>query len=183
MKVDVATLAAHPFLNGMSAEHLALLASKSTVAQYGPGKRILHEGGSTSGFYLIVSGRVDLETPLLNGDSVAIEPLGPGEAFGWSWFFGPCHCQLDARVVEATKLILLQATSLHLRDLCEQDHDLGYELMKRFSEVVAQRLHATHTKLVEYINNMTPRDCRCSEMFDVSDDSLQKVMKIRRFLF
>jgi hypothetical protein len=36
-----------------------------------------------------------------------------------------------------------------LRKKCEEDHDLGYELMKRFSAVMIQRLQATRLQLLD----------------------------------
>jgi hypothetical protein len=37
-----------------------------------------------------------------------------------------------------------------LRTLCEQDHDLGYEMMKRFALVIVQRLAATRTRFLTF---------------------------------
>ena len=36
-----------------------------------------------------------------------------------------------------------------LREYCEQDHDLGYELMKRMAEVVIRRLQSTRQQLLD----------------------------------
>jgi hypothetical protein len=36
-----------------------------------------------------------------------------------------------------------------LRRKCEHDHDLGYELLKRFAEVITQRLQATRLQLLD----------------------------------
>ena len=36
-----------------------------------------------------------------------------------------------------------------LRDKCEADHDLGYELMKRFAPVMLERLQATRLQLLD----------------------------------
>ena len=36
-----------------------------------------------------------------------------------------------------------------LQQQCEEDHDLGYELMKRIAEVLIQNLHATQQRLME----------------------------------
>jgi hypothetical protein len=36
-----------------------------------------------------------------------------------------------------------------LRDKCEADHDLGYELMKRFAQIITERLQATRLRLLD----------------------------------
>jgi len=48
-----------------------------------------------------------------------------------------------------------------LREACEQDHDLGYELMKRMTQVVIQRLQATRKQLLA--SRASAVDC-CSAM-------------------
>jgi hypothetical protein len=48
--------------------------------------------------------------------------------------------------MEATDAIFFYATPL--REECESDHELGYELMKRMAEVMVRRLQATRWKLL-----------------------------------
>jgi CRP-like cAMP-binding protein len=150
MKINADILAAQPFLNGMTARQLELLAADSMLADFDVGKRILNEGGPANRFYLIMEGQVELELPVLDGEAVHIETLGAGDVFGWSWLFAPYHCHFDARVTAPTKTIFFYGTHLHVRDLCEENHDLGYELMKRVSEIVVKRLQATRRELMEY---------------------------------
>jgi CRP-like cAMP-binding protein len=109
----------------------------------------MKEGGSSNRFHIILEGRVELELPVLGGEVVHIETLGAGDVFGWSWLFAPYHCHFDARVVAPTRTIFFYGTHLHMRDLCEENHDLGYELMKRFSAIVVKRLEATRRELME----------------------------------
>jgi hypothetical protein len=40
-----------------------------------------------------------------------------------------------------------------LRGKCEQDHDLGYELMKRFAANMVDRLQATRLQLLDVYGN------------------------------
>jgi hypothetical protein len=59
---------------------------------------------------------------------------------GWSWLFAPYYWRMDARAIEATNAIFFYGT--RLRQEAEQDHDLGYELMRRVAAVAIQRLQA-----------------------------------------
>jgi hypothetical protein len=53
----------------------------------------------------------------------------------------------DARCVALTRAIGIDAACL--RGKCEADHDLGYELMKRFLPILVQRLHATRLQILD----------------------------------
>jgi CRP-like cAMP-binding protein len=66
---------------------------------------------------------------------------------GWSWLFPPYLWRFDARAATPTKAIFFYGT--RLRELCEENHDLGYELMKRVSDIVIKRLQAARRELVE----------------------------------
>ena len=66
---------------------------------------------------------------------------------GWSWLFPPYYWHFDARALEPTTAIFFYGT--RLREQCEQDHDFGYEIMKRMTQVVIQRLQATRKQLLK----------------------------------
>ena len=148
MKINTTTLAAQPFLKGMSTRQLEILVENSMLAEFKADERIIYEGGEANRFYLILQGRVELEAPAMGGESRHIQTLGAGDVLGWSWLFPPYLWHFDARVVTPTTAIFFYGT--RLRELCEENHDLGYELMKRVSEIVIRRLQATRRELVEH---------------------------------
>jgi hypothetical protein len=53
----------------------------------------------------------------------------------------------DGRAAEVTRAIVLDGKCL--RDKCESDHELGYELLKRVTAVLGQGLDATRVRLVD----------------------------------
>jgi CRP/FNR family cyclic AMP-dependent transcriptional regulator len=59
----------------------------------------------------------------------------------------PYRWTYDARALELVRAIAMDATCL--RDKCEADHDLGYELMKRFMPVMVERLHSTRLQMLD----------------------------------
>ena len=73
--------------------------------------------------------------------------LGEGDILGWSWLMPPYHWQFHARAVEVTRAIALDGKCL--RTKCEQNHDLGYELLKRFCHIIERRLEATRLQLLD----------------------------------
>jgi hypothetical protein len=59
----------------------------------------------------------------------------------------PYNWRFDARAAEMTRAIVFDGKCL--RDKCEQDHELGYELLKRVTAGLGERLDATRYQLLE----------------------------------
>jgi CRP/FNR family cyclic AMP-dependent transcriptional regulator len=136
----------HSFLARMKPEYLELLASGATEVTFKPDQIVFREGEPASQFYLIETGQIALEAHQLGDGTVLVETLGPGEVLGWSWLFAPFVWHFQARAIEPTKAIALNAA--HLLIAAEQDHPFGYELMKRVAQIVIHRLQATRRQLL-----------------------------------
>ena len=76
-----------------------------------------------------------------------IETLQPGDVVGWSWLFPPYRWQLDGRTTEPSELIAFDGACL--RGKSDEDHELGYQLMRRFAANVVDRLQATRLQLLD----------------------------------
>src|SRR2546430_11726122 len=133
-------VALHPFLAGMNPTHLALLTDCAMVSQFKPGQVILRDGEIANRFYLMESGKVILESGRGFGDPVVIETIGAGDLLGWSWMFPPYTWNFTARAIEPTTAIFFYGTIL--REYCERDPSLGYELFKRMAPVMLRRLQS-----------------------------------------
>lgn len=146
MRISTNILEKQPFLRGMPLRQLELLARDSMPAEFKADELILHQGSPANRFYLILDGHVDIEAPTDEGGTICVETLQPGDALGWSWMFPPYYWHFDARAKTPTRAIFFYGT--HLRELCEENHDLGYELMKRVSDILVKRLQATRRQLL-----------------------------------
>jgi len=140
-------IAAHPLLRGIKPQHVKVLAACAMPARFKEGELIFREGDPANRFSLLEEGKVSLEFNAKDEASVTIQTIGVGEVLGWSWLFPPYYWHFDARALEPVKAIFFYGT--WLREYCEQDHDLGYELMKRMAEVVIRRLQATRQQLLD----------------------------------
>jgi CRP/FNR family cyclic AMP-dependent transcriptional regulator len=136
----------HPFLAGMSRARLALLTDCAIAAHFKPGQVILREGELANRFYLVEGGKVVLESGEGFGEPVVVERIGAGDLLGWSWMFPPYVWHFTARAVEPTEAIFFYGTIL--REYCERDYSLGYELFKRITPVMLRRLRAARTKML-----------------------------------
>jgi hypothetical protein len=73
--------------------------------------------------------------------------ISDGEIFGLSWIVAPYRWTYDAMAIEPTRAIAMNSACL--RGKCENDHHLGYEVMKRFMPVLIDRLHSTRLQLLD----------------------------------
>ncbi|MCK6561267.1 cyclic nucleotide-binding domain-containing protein [candidate division KSB1 bacterium] len=140
-------LAEHPFLKGMTPEQLQLLVGCASNVRFDPGKYIFREGEEANQFYIVRQGKVALEIVTPQRGSIIIDTLADDEVLGWSWLLPPYHWHFNARALELTRAIALDGKCL--RTKCESDHDLGYELLKRFANLIEQRLQATRLQLLD----------------------------------
>jgi len=134
------------FFHGMKPEHLAVLMEGAQTTEFKAGDVLFREGEPAGQFYLIESGKIALEAHQPAAGTVLVQTLGAGEVLGWSWLFPPFVWHFEARAIEATKVIVLSGA--HLLSTAESDHDFGYELMKRVTQVVIRRLQATRKQLL-----------------------------------
>jgi CRP-like cAMP-binding protein len=143
----VQALAVHPFLHGMTEHHLEQIASCAQIITVTVGQYLGRERETASAFYLLQTGRVAIEIHSPKKGTVRVLTIGPGEVVGWSWLVPPNRWQFDARVVEPIQALALDARGLRVR--CEEDHELGYQLLKRLVDVVGGRLAATRLQLLD----------------------------------
>jgi CRP/FNR family cyclic AMP-dependent transcriptional regulator len=129
-----ARLGRHPFLAGMNRSQLAMLADFALAVQFTKGQVIFKEGDRADRFYLIETGKVDVESSAGLGDPM----------LGWAWMFPPHVWTFTARAVEPTTAIFFDGAIL--QEYCERDHSFGYEFLKCINLVMYQRMQATRNK-------------------------------------
>jgi CRP/FNR family cyclic AMP-dependent transcriptional regulator len=140
-------IAAHASFRMMRPKHIAAIAEGATLARFEANQLIFRETDVAHNWYLIQQGRVALEAHVPDAGEIIIQTLGPGDVLGWSWLFPPYLLHFQARALDATQAICLDVA--HLQVACEKDHDFGFELMKRVSQVLIERMQATRQKLLE----------------------------------
>lgn len=140
-------IAQQPFFKGLNTHQLQLLAELAMEMRFAAGQKILQEGSPANRFFLILEGKVMLESEFAEHGAIPISTVGDGDALGWSWLFPPYVLHSSARAIEPTRTIFFYGT--WLREYCEVDPDLGYQLMQRVAAVLIRRLHTTRQRLIE----------------------------------
>ena len=139
-------LSAHPFFNDLPTPHLETVVGCVSNVRFKAGDVIFREGEEADHFYLIREGKVALRIQSERRGPLTILTLEEGDVLGWSWLSPPYHWKFTARALEPTRAISMDGKCL--REKAERDHDLGYEILKRFVQVIEERVRATSTKLL-----------------------------------
>lgn len=137
----------HPFFSDLASPYADLITGCASNVRFDAGAYIFREGGEANEFYLIRSGKVALEIFPPHRKPIVLATTAEGEILGWSWLLPPYQWKFNARAMEATRAIALDGKCL--RTKCEANHDLGYELLKRFAQVIEQRLESTRLQLLD----------------------------------
>ncbi|HEV3410247.1 MAG TPA: cyclic nucleotide-binding domain-containing protein [Chthoniobacterales bacterium] len=141
-------IAAAPFLSGLSRRQVEVIAECACHTQFDAGDVIFRQGETANRFYLLENGSVQLEAALKSGERrVLAGRIESGGVLGWSWLFEPYQWQFTARALTATTAIFFYGTVL--REHCEADPSLGFELFKRMSAEMVRRLQAARNRLLE----------------------------------
>lgn len=136
-----------PVFASLEALHADQLAGCAQTAGWEAGEMLFREGDPADAFYVVRRGRVALELFIPNRGALTVETIEPGEVVGWSWLFPPYRWHFDGRAVEPTRAIAVDGACLRAK--CAADPALGYELMRRFSQVMLERLQATRLRLAD----------------------------------
>ncbi len=146
-EVAAPALAGHQFLRGMPGEHLAFLATLTSLVTVPAGHRFFEVGGVAKHFWLVRAGQIAIDLRAPGGGRTVIQTLGRGEMVGVSWFFPPFQWQYGAVAVQPAELFEFDAPAV--RERCNTDPGFGYEFTRRMIVVVARRLHATRGQLLD----------------------------------
>ena len=137
----------HAFFAGLDEEFVKLICGCAKNVRFDAGQYLFHEGEPADVFYLIRHGRVALEVAAPERGVVTFQTVGEGEIVGVSWLIPPYRWTYDAKALDLVRAIGMDATCL--RQKSEDDHDLGYEMMKRFVPVLVERLQTTRLQILD----------------------------------
>ena len=144
-------ISGHRFMEDLKERHVHMLLEGAIEQQFKPADIVFRQGEPANCFYLIESGEIVVELKWADR-SVTIDTLGSGDVLGWSWLFPPFAWHFQARVTKAAHTVRCDGT--HLLVASEEDHEFGYELMKRISRIVIQRLQSTRQRLAQLTHDV-----------------------------
>jgi len=138
---------AQPFFAGFSEAMTDLIVGCAENVKYAKGAHLMHEGQPANDFFLIRAGSVLISVHGAQYGKIHVQTLYAGEIVGWSWLVPPYRARFDAVALEDTRTLRFDGQCL--RNKCEQDPAMGYELLKRVSATLAQRLESSRLQLMD----------------------------------
>ncbi len=141
------TLSEQAFFAGLKPEYIDFLAGCAHERQIQKDEVLFPHGQTADRFFLVQSGRITLEVAAIEGLPLELQSLGADEMLGWSWLIPPYKWTFQARAVEPTEVLEFDGNAVFER--CEKEPELGYELLKRFSALMSERLAFARQKMME----------------------------------
>ncbi|HOA51970.1 MAG: Crp/Fnr family transcriptional regulator [Thermogutta sp.] len=129
----------------VSEETLKEIAMLAEEKSYPAGMRLFYVGDPADHLNIIVEGEVDIQYELGNGEKRTVDTLVPGDILVWSALVEPYRTTAIGTTTKPTKVIAIKAKPL--RELCDKDSMLGYQLMREIAKLLASRLESARVQL------------------------------------
>ena len=151
-QVDITTtMKSIPWFLDLSNESLQRLTGIANVQFFNAGEKIFIEGEKNPYLYVILEGKVRLESYVPGQGSLPFLTVESLDVIGWSSLTPVVRQKTGTAVaIEPTRLLSFHADEL--MDLCEKDCDLGFVIMRRLANIIASRLLNHRLHLLELIS-------------------------------
>ena len=130
-------IAAFPLLATLSPAHLDLLTSAAAEVCYATRERLFFQDEPALGCWLILEGRVAIDSLVLGRGHETVAVAGPGEVVGWSWLVPPLRWRFGAVALTPVAAIRLDTTCL--RAMMAGDPEFALLITDAMRAVAAQR--------------------------------------------
>ncbi len=140
-------LSGNRFFAGLAPEQIEYLARHAERRRLAKDQVLFRHGDAARHFYLVLEGELTVEVAAIEGPALTLQTLGPDAVVGWSWLIPPYKWHFQARAEAPTEVLEFDGAEILAR--CEQDPKLGYELLKRFSGLMSERLQFARRKMMD----------------------------------
>lgn len=140
-------VANYEFFAELSGEHLRFLAARAKRRHYDANVVLHRQSDPAECFYVVCHGAISIEVPAIQGPTLFLQQLGPGEIVGWSWLIPPYRWSFLIRTVEPVDLIEFDGRAVLAQ--CEADPEFGYAMLKRVSALMSKRLAHARQRMID----------------------------------
>ena len=141
-----------PWFRELNQEHVQKIAEITNLRQVKAGEVLFREGDKEECVYIVIEGRIALDMFVPHRGKIRFYTAEPWEVFGWS-SVTPTIRQRTAGATAVVDGLIVCINAEKLRQACDEDHDLGYLVMRRLANVVAGRLLVTRLQLLDMFAN------------------------------
>jgi CRP-like cAMP-binding protein len=129
------------FFSDLTHDQLERIAAICGVQEFPNGSQIYNLGNPAKYFYVLIDGIVRFNLTLGNRQASAGEFIRRGEVFGWAALIENAQRRI-ATASCMTACTVLRVEGDQLLQLMEQDHSIGYYLMKKINVLITSKMTA-----------------------------------------
>ncbi len=139
-----------PWFVDLSPIQVERLASIAGIRNLPANEELFREGDREEYMYVVLEGQLNLENYVPSHGILYLYTANPLDILGWS-SMTPVVRSLTAtaRALGPTRLLAFDSEALRI--LCDEDHDLGFIIMRRLANVVASQLLVSRLVLYDLI--------------------------------
>ena len=135
----------YPYFAKVSDESLKTVAMIADEVAVSTGTRMFGEGDPAHYLYIIIKGELSIQYCLGNGEMRTVDTLVDGDLLIWSALIEPYRTTAIGTTTKDCQLIRISAAKL--RDLCNKDPLMGYQLTIQVAKLLAHRLEGARVQL------------------------------------
>ncbi|MGB7755310.1 MAG: cyclic nucleotide-binding domain-containing protein [Salinisphaera sp.] len=139
-------LAEQSFFSDFSRKDLSFLADAAERQTLNKNRVLFNQRTPAHEFYFVLSGLITLQVPAIEGPALMLQKVGAGSVLGWSWLIPPYEWSFQAEADEDSELLVFDGQRILAR--CEAEPAFGYEVMKRFSTLMSDRLAYSRERMM-----------------------------------
>jgi CRP/FNR family cyclic AMP-dependent transcriptional regulator len=150
------TLETIPWFRDLDAAQIKRLAQISHMVYLDAGQELFREGElfhqdeRGDNIYIIINGKVTLDIIVPLHGRLIVFKAEPLDVLGWSCMTPVVRQRTASAVaIEASSVLVIDGDGI--QKICEEDHDIGYIVMKRLANVVASHYLTARIQLCDLI--------------------------------
>jgi len=143
--VSPEVLRRYPYFKAASEESLKKLAMFSEEQSCAPGQFLFRDGEPAEHLFILTQGEVDIQYELHGQEHRTVDTRVTGDLLVWSAIVPPFRTTAFGVATRDTTAVAIDA--LKLRELCDKDLELGYDLFKEIAHVMSHRLQGARVQL------------------------------------
>jgi CRP/FNR family cyclic AMP-dependent transcriptional regulator len=144
------TLQSIPWLLELKPYQIERLSKVAKFRELTACQELFHEGDRGDYFFILLEGQIAIEIQVPTRGATRILVAEPLDILGWS-SLTPVVRQRTSTAFALIPSRLISFDGESLRRLCDEDHDIGYFIMRRIANVIASRLLITRLQLYDVI--------------------------------
>ena len=139
------------FFEGLSDKILTEIGNIANIATYEEESELFKQNQDLSCFYMLLSGKIFLNSRSPKGVSLTLDEVAPGHSFGLSAIIGDVESSFTAICAEKSEVITIDNNDM--LKLFENNRELGYLITLRVVQLFQSRMNKHTQQFLQSIAN------------------------------